>query len=90
MRSYGAALVAALPCCISCKLQMSGAVVQSDLNCSWNSAIFMPIPTLTYTAVFTTEDYPQVDASWGNENLDRIRSNVTKYEQLNNTQCIER
>ena len=55
---------------------------------SWNSAIFASIPAYKYTAAFVTQDYAHHNESWGD--LDRIRLNITEFERLNNTECIER
>jgi len=65
------------------------SVLSNGLS-SWNSAIFVLIPTYTYTAVFATEDYARSNASWGNSKLDSIRSIIPEFEKLNNSQCIDR
>ena len=65
----------------------------TDWSSSWNSAIFSSIPAYSYTAAFTTQDYQQHNDSWGwsgNVDLDRIKLNLSSFERLSNSQCIER
>lgn len=50
----------------------------------------MSTPTYTYTAAFATEDYLKSNRSWGTKHLDRIRQDSRYYEQLDNSQCIDR
>ena len=65
----------------------------TDQSSSWSSAIFRSIPTYKYTTAFITQDYEQHIESWGglgNVDLDRIKLNLSRFERLNNSQCIER
>lgn len=51
----------------------------------------MSTPIYSYTLVYATEDYPKNNDSWGTENLNRIRQeSTTTYEQLDNSDCIDR